>query len=72
MLTGHLPELVIVLTLAFVIFGPKRIPEIGASLGQGIRGFKRGIADLDGATLEQTPEVEPVSLGSGGRDPRPE
>jgi TatA/E family protein of Tat protein translocase len=40
MLTGHLPELLIVLTLALVIFGPKRIPEIGSSLGQGIRDFK--------------------------------
>ncbi|GAC1513856.1 MAG: hypothetical protein NVS2B16_19660 [Chloroflexota bacterium] len=47
MLAGHLPELLIVLTLALVVFGPKRLPEIGASLGQGIRDFKHGVNPLD-------------------------
>lgn len=47
MLGGHLPELLIVLTLALVIFGPKRLPEIGASLGKGIRDFRAGISDLN-------------------------
>ena len=44
MLGGHLPELLIVLTLALVFFGPKRLPEIGASLGKGIRDFRTGIS----------------------------
>src|SRR5579864_3331158 len=37
MLTGHIPELLLVLVLALVVFGPKRLPEIGSSLGKGIR-----------------------------------
>jgi sec-independent protein translocase protein TatA len=42
----HWAELLVVLALAVVIFGPKRIPEIGGSLGRGIRDFRKGVADL--------------------------
>jgi len=34
-------EIVIILILALVVFGPKRLPEIGKSLGQGLREFKK-------------------------------
>ncbi len=37
----HWPELVIVLVLALVVFGPKRLPEIGGSLGRTIKAFRR-------------------------------
>jgi sec-independent protein translocase protein TatA len=36
-------ELAIVFVLALIILGPKRLPEAGKSLGQGIREFKSGI-----------------------------
>jgi sec-independent protein translocase protein TatA len=36
----HWQELVIILVLALVLFGPKRLPEIGRSLGNGIREFR--------------------------------
>jgi sec-independent protein translocase protein TatA len=42
----HWAELLIVLALAVVIFGPKRLPEIGGSLGRGIRDFRKGIGDF--------------------------
>jgi len=45
-LGGHLPELLIVLVLALVVFGPKRLPEIGGSLGKGIREFKKSTTEL--------------------------
>ncbi len=38
-------ELVIVLAIALVILGPKRLPDAGRSLGRGLREFKDGIAD---------------------------
>jgi len=47
MLGGHLPELLIVLVLALVVFGPKRLPEIGASLGKGIRDFRQSVSQLE-------------------------
>lgn len=37
-------ELVIVLVIALVVLGPKRLPDAGKSLGKGIREFKDGIA----------------------------
>jgi sec-independent protein translocase protein TatA len=41
-------ELIIILVLAVLIFGPGRIGQIGTELGRGIRGFKEGVAE-DGA-----------------------
>jgi sec-independent protein translocase protein TatA len=36
-------ELVLILVIVLLLFGAGRIPEIGASIGKGIRAFKRGI-----------------------------
>lgn len=36
-------ELIIVLVIVLVLFGPKRLPEIGSSLGKGIRSFKDSV-----------------------------
>ena len=35
-----LPELVIVMVIALIVLGPKRLPDAGRSLGSGLRGFK--------------------------------
>ena len=40
-------ELAIVLIIALVIFGPKRLPELGRSMGRGIREFKSSISGND-------------------------
>ncbi len=47
-------ELIIILVLAMLIFGPGRIGELGTELGKGIRGFKEGIADDDELVAERT------------------
>ena len=55
-------ELAIVLIIALVIFGPKRLPELGRSVGRGIREFKSSVtgddkddeADADRAELEES------------------
>ena len=56
MLAGHLPELFIVLTLALVVFGPKRLPEIGSSLGKGEphKGSKESWKNLTGKFATDT------------------
>jgi sec-independent protein translocase protein TatA len=38
-------HLLVILIIALLVFGPKKLPEIGKSLGAGIRGFKDGITD---------------------------
>lgn len=40
-------ELFIILFLALLIFGAKRLPEIGAGLGKGIRSFKESLKEAD-------------------------
>ncbi len=40
-------EIVIVLVIALVIFGPKRLPELGKSLGGGMRSFKESVSGED-------------------------
>jgi sec-independent protein translocase protein TatA len=48
-------ELAIVLIIALVVFGPKRLPELGRSLGKGIREF-RGSVSGDSPDHEPEPE----------------
>lgn len=56
-----LPELAIFLVIVLVIFGPKRLPQLGRSLGGGMREFKNSItskADEDAA--EDAAEAKPL------------
>jgi sec-independent protein translocase protein TatA len=41
-----LPEVLIVLVIALIVFGPKRLPELGRSLGKGINEFKDGMSGV--------------------------
>jgi sec-independent protein translocase protein TatA len=39
------PEIMVILVIALVIFGPSRLPGLGEGLGKAIRGFKDGLKD---------------------------
>jgi sec-independent protein translocase protein TatA len=39
-----LPEVLVVLVIALIVFGPKRLPELGRSLGKGIREFRGSVS----------------------------
>ena len=41
------PELVIILVIALVLFGPGKLPQIGSGLGKAIRDFKKGVSGED-------------------------
>ena len=41
------PELIVILGIAFLVFGGKKLPEIGAGLGKGIKSFKKGLQDVE-------------------------
>jgi sec-independent protein translocase protein TatA len=63
-------ELFIVLVIVLVLFGAKRVPEIGASIGKGIREFKRSINDADRAIREPDRDTAPPErLSPGSADP---
>jgi sec-independent protein translocase protein TatA len=59
MLGGHLYELIIVLIIALVIFGPKRLPELGSSLGRGIREFRKATNELQDSIRTEGTEALP-------------
>ena len=62
-----LPELIVLLVVLLLIFGPKRLPEMGRSLGKGMREFKDSISgkgdDEDRAALTSGPP-EPTHVGA--------
>ena len=57
-----MPELIIILVIMLVIFGAGKLPEIGAGLGKGIKGFKKAINNED--EIDITPPKEEVSVDS--------
>ena len=52
-----MPELVIILVIALIIFGPRKLPELGKSLGKSINEFKKASTELQN-TLEREIEIE--------------
>ena len=52
-----MPELVIILVIALIIFGPRKLPELGRSLGKSIGEFRRASNELK-STLEDEIRIE--------------
>jgi TatA/E family protein of Tat protein translocase len=52
-----MPELIIILVIALIIFGPRKLPELGKSLGRSINEFKKASNELR-STLEDEIRVE--------------
>ena len=48
-------HLLVILGIALLVFGPKKLPELGKGLGEGIRGFKKAMSDSD---QPQPPETK--------------
>jgi sec-independent protein translocase protein TatA len=61
-------EMLMLLVIVLVLFGARRVPEIGASIGKGIREFKRNISDVDRQIREPEPEVRTERLTAADRD----
>lgn len=60
-------ELAIVLIIALVVFGPKRLPELGRSLGRGIREFRGSVSGSHGDDEDDEPPQREIPAG----DPDP-
>jgi len=54
-------QIAIVLVIALIVFGPKRLPELGKSLGTGMREFKDSITGSNKDDDEKKPRIESAS-----------
>lgn len=59
-----MPELIVVLLICLVVFGAKRLPEIGGGLGKGIKNFKNSLTDAE-------KEIKSASSEEPGKTPPP-
>jgi len=58
LLGGHLPELIIVLVVILIIWGPGKLPDLGAAVGRGIREFRKASAETRDAVRTATAAPE--------------
>ena len=52
------PELIVIFVVALLVFGPKRLPELGRSLGRGIAEFRRASTDLKSSIEREIQNAE--------------
>jgi len=57
---GKWEDMVVILIIALIVFGPKKLPDIGKSLGKGIAEFKKASSEL-AKSWDQEVEVEKKS-----------
>jgi TatA/E family protein of Tat protein translocase len=48
-----MPELVVIFIIALIVFGPRKLPELGRSLGRGIAEFKKATNELQGSLEDE-------------------
>jgi sec-independent protein translocase protein TatA len=73
MFFGHAPELIIVLVVALLIFGPKRLPEMGAGVGKFIKEFRKSINEISNHTdvnsdIVKSPSLEAIERENASRN----
>lgn len=74
-----MPELILIFIVALIVFGPKKLPEIGKSLGKGLAEFKKASDDfkhsiqreVDGLKEEAKIEPPKIELPSATSSPAP-
>jgi sec-independent protein translocase protein TatA len=55
-----LPEMALIFTLALLVFGPKKLPEIGRSMGKAIRGFQDASKEFESEFKREAEQIERI------------
>lgn len=55
-----LPEMALIMVLALLVFGPKKLPEIGRSLGKALRGFQEASKEFESEFKKEAERIEKV------------
>ena len=65
------PEILIVLAIILIFFGPKRLPQLSRSIGKSIREFRKGVTEVkrDIEDADDEPEDEPSSTATTAQGP---
>ena len=66
----HIWELLVILAVVLVLFGPAKLPDLGNALGRAIRGFKRGLADDEAGKDKEPPRIGDGRDGADDGPPR--
>jgi Tat protein translocase TatB subunit len=66
-----MPELILILALALIVLGPKRLPEVARMLGKGLSEFRRATDELKDELRQVDLESEPSSTKPKSVDPSP-
>jgi sec-independent protein translocase protein TatA len=71
-------EIIIILVIVLVIFGPKRLPDLGRSLGRGMREFKDSVTgkdkereEIESKTAGDTPDSPSTTASTTAREQQP-
>jgi sec-independent protein translocase protein TatA len=68
-----MPELILILALALIVLGPKKLPELARALGKGMAEFRRATDELKDELRQMEHEIEETSPGATSKDdPFPE
>lgn len=67
-----MPELLLILALALIVLGPKKLPELARALGKGMAEFRRATDELKDELRQMEHEIEETSSGPSTDNPSPE
>jgi sec-independent protein translocase protein TatA len=62
-------QIAIVLLIVLVVFGPKRLPELGRSIGRGLREFRSSMSGDDDERAATVPSRDPAPAAAAAEDP---
>jgi sec-independent protein translocase protein TatA len=65
-------EIILVLVIALLVLGPKKLPEVGRSVGKGLREFKDGVSGLTGGDDDEPETAKVVRSSASTSTPTPE
>jgi sec-independent protein translocase protein TatA len=65
-------EIILVLVIALLVLGPKKLPEVGRSVGKGLREFKDGVAGITGGDDDEPATAKVVQSQASTSTPVPE
>jgi len=66
------PELIVIFVVALIVFGPKKLPELGKSLGKGLAEFRRASNELKSTIEEEVRAIEAETPARHNSEPEPE